>query len=453
MTWTTPADLRAQVQKLWDKGDLLRPCVRGAQVPPRRLRLIGPSSTELTERFDDVRAWMKALGCNAPADSAPRWRIVMREFRHRVLGSNAVPDEVWLDTLEDLLALIGKQKDARRFASVVQLTRAQHPVLLPWLEKRTLNALDLADAWPRLLNVVSWLQAHPCPGIYLRQVDLPGVDSKFIEANRGVLSELLDLALPEQAIDASTSGVSQFCRRYGFKDKPLRIRFRLLDASLLAPQQPGRRPTQGLSVRQGQPRSQSQSMLQGLLTAGADQDIALTQADFARLQLPVSRVFITENEVNFLAFPSLPDSLVIFGAGYGFEVLADAHWLHRCSLYYWGDIDTHGFAILDQLRARFPSAQSLLMDRATLCAHQSQWGNEPQPVQHDLPRLDAVESALFDELRCKRLHANLPTNKAPESAVRLEQERIGFDWVRAVLAALPPTPPSFLASKSESEST
>ena len=33
------------------------------------------------------------------------------------------------------------------------------------------------------------------------------------------------------------------------------------------------------------------------------------------------------------------------------------------------DIDTHGFAILDPLRANFPQAQSFLMDRDTLPAH------------------------------------------------------------------------------------
>lgn len=398
VTWTTPADLRAQVQKLWDKGELLRPCVQGEVMPPRRLRMTGPSSTDLTERFDDVRAWMKALGCHAPQTEAPRYRLKMREFRHRVLGSNAVPDEVWVDTPDDALALIGKQKEAKRFASLVQLTRDQHPVLLPWLEKRPLNALALVDAWPRLLNVITWLQAHPHPGIYLRQVDLPGVDSKFIEANRGVLAELLDLALPPDAIDASANGVSQFCRRYGFKDKPLRIRFRLLDACVA-------------------------QFTHSLLPAEAEHDITLTQADFARLQLPVRRVFFTENEVNFLAFPPLANSLVIFGAGYGFEVLAGARWLHGCSLYYWGDIDTHGFAILDQLRARLPQVQSVLMDRATLMAHASQWGEEPQPVWRDLPRLNADEAALFDDLRTQRLRPML----------RLEQERIGFEWVKAAL--------------------
>jgi len=398
MSWTTPADLRAQVQKLWDKGDLLRPLVQGEAMAPRRLRLVGPTSAELSERFDDVRVWMADLRQAGPASGAPRYRIVLREFRHRVLGANAVPDEVWLDTLEDALALIGKQKDAKRFASLVQFTCEQQPALLPWLEKRPLHALALVDAWPRLLAVVSWLQVHPRPGIYLRQVDLAGVDSKFIESHRGVLSELLDLALPLDAIDAGASGLSHFCHRYGFKDKPLRIRFRLLDPSI------------------------------ALLPDGCEQDIGVTQAAFERLDVPVRRVFITENEVNFLAFPPLAGSLVIFGAGYGFEVLAGARWLHTRSMFYWGDIDTHGFAILDQLRASFPQVQSLLMDKATLLAHAAQWGEEPQPVLRDLPRLTVEERALFDELRDNRLRVGL----------RLEQERIGFDWLQKTLAALAP---------------
>jgi hypothetical protein len=50
----------------------------------------------------------------------------------------------------------------------------------------------------------------------------------------------------------------------------------------------------------------------------------------------VSRIFITENEINFLAFPNARDSLVIFGAGYGFEMLSRAKWLSGCRIYYWG---------------------------------------------------------------------------------------------------------------------
>ncbi|PMX97712.1 Wadjet anti-phage system protein JetD domain-containing protein, partial [Pseudomonas sp. GW460-13] len=76
-------------------------------------------------------------------------------------------------------------------------------------------------------------------------------------------------------------------------------------------------------------------------------DVTLDADSFATLRPGVSRVFMTENETNFLAFPEAADSLVIFGAGYGFSLLAKATWLSQCKLHYWGDIDTHGFAILD----------------------------------------------------------------------------------------------------------
>lgn len=400
MTWTTPADLRAQVQKLWDKGELLRPLVRGAPQPPRRLRLSGPSSSELTTRFDDVRLWLEALR------QTPCLRIVWREFNHRVLGANAVPDEVWLDTPQDALAFIGQQKAAHRFAGLLQATQAFDAALwtamTPWLEKRPLTALALADEWPRLLTVLAWVRAHPRPGIYLRQVDLPGVDSKFIEAHRSMLAELLDLTLPSDALDPSATGLAGFARRYGFQDKPLRIRFRLLDPTL------------------------------ALLSGAVDADLTVTQATFEQLGAPltqVSRVFITENEINFLAFPPVANSVVIFGAGYGFEVLARAQWLHQREVYYWGDIDTHGFAILDQLRAHLPHVQSLLMDQATLLAHADHWGEEPQPVGRDLPRLTMQETEVYNTLRDNRIRPHL----------RLEQERIGFGRVQAALQSLNPS--------------
>ncbi len=407
MNWTRPADLRAQTLKLWDKGDLLRALIDPTSWQPRRLRLVVPGSNELGDHLDAVRAWLPEL------QAVPQVRLVWREFTHRLLGASALPAECWLDTLPDALALTGKTREARRFEALLQATRAHDATLfddlLPWLRKRPLVALALADEWPRLLSVLLWLQTHPRPGIYLRQVDLPGVDSKFIESQRGVLTELLDLCLPPNAIDASATGLTQFCRRFGFKDKPLRIRLRVLDAALALP---------------------------GL---GPDQDITLTQTDFARLALPVQRVFMTENEVNFLAFPPVAGSVVIFGAGYGFEVLSGAAWLQHCSVYYWGDLDSHGFAILDQLRAHLPHAKALLMDAATLHAHRAQWVTEPAPALRQLTRLSGPEAALCQSLATGNLAAStaLVSMRWPlGQAIRLEQERLAFGWVQVALASL-----------------
>ena len=391
--WTTATDLRAQVLRRWDKGELLAEVLVPSDLFPLRLSLRAPSSSELSERFDAVRAWAADLQQGSRAGC----RLVMREVRHRVIGQNSLPGEAWVDTLDDALRLIGKARDARAFHALLAATRQQQPALLPWLQRQPLRALALADVWPKLLDVVAWLQAHPRPGVYLRQVDLPGIHSKFIEAQRGVLADLLDLALPAETIDATASGAAQFARRYGFRDKPARVRLRFLDPDHKA------------------------------WVSGTDADYTLSQEAFARLAPAARRVFITENEINFLAFPQAADSLVVFGAGYGFDALAQAAWLQQRTLHYWGDIDTHGFAILDQLRTHFAHSQSFLMDRDTLFDHQAQWTEEPQPTQRDLPHLNEDERRLYDDLRWRRLR---------DEPLRLEQERIAFGCVERAVAAL-----------------
>jgi hypothetical protein len=390
MNWTRPADLRVQLQKLWDRGDILAGCVTGESAFPRRLTLKVPTSAEMTDRFDGVRVWIGELL------TMPHYRVELREFRHRLFGANAVPHQVWIDSGADALAILGKQRAAARFCGLIEMTRRQQPQLLAWLAIRPLRALELGDEWSRLLEIVSWRLKHPRPGLYLRQVDIPGVHSKFIEAHRGVLSELLDIVLPPEEIDSAASGVARFAQRYGFCDKPVRIRFRVLDPD------------------------------HALLPCASPQDITLDVGSFAQLDPRVPRVFITENEINYLAFPQLKDSLIIFGAGYGFEMLRRVEWLSRCRIHYWGDIDSHGFAILDQLRSLFEHVESFLMDRGTLMKFESQWGTEDKPVLRDLPRLTPEERSLYDDLRDKRLGKNL----------RLEQERIGFGWVESAIVAL-----------------
>lgn len=392
MNWTTPAELKAQVQKLWDRGLILSSLIGGESVFPRRLTLKGPDSRELSNSFAEVRDWLARL-----TSAAKPYRIVWRTVNHRILGTNELPAEIWIDALDEALAWIGKRQEARQFSAMLTLTRDWQPALLPWLAKRPLRALELAEEWPRILSILAWRLKHPRPGIYLRQIDLPGVHSKFIEGHRGVLGELFDLVLPPEEIDTTATGASGFCRRYGFQDKPLRVRFRILDPAL------------------------------ALLSTKSDQDITVTQETFAQLELPVTKLFITENEINFLAFPEVPEAMVIFGAGYGFENLASVEWMRNHVIHYWGDIDTHGFAILNQLRGFFPQAASLLMDSETLMEHQPLWGVEPSPETGALTRLTAEENALYEQLGRDELGSH----------IRLEQEKIGFEWLVEALGRIP----------------
>ena len=388
MSWTSPADVRAQIARRWARGELLSPLVTGRPLAPLRLPCKTPTAREMSERFDEVRAWAADLR------ALPHVRIAMRAIRHRTLGANALPAEIWIDTLEDALALAGKTAEARRFAHLAAMTEDARPALLGWLADNPLRALAFASVWDRLLAVVAWVADHPRPNVYLRQVDLPGIDSKFLEAHRGVLAELLDAALPPGAYDPAATGVAAFAARYGFREKPLRVRLRPLDPDLAL--------------------------------AAIGSDITLDAPALARLDPLIRQVIITENEVNFLALPQVPGTIALFGAGYGFAMLRDIPWLAQVRIHYWGDIDTHGFAILDQLRAHCAHAESLLMDRATLLACERHWGREDDQVTRDLPRLTEDERRLYDDLRDNRIRPHL----------RLEQERIGFGWVEQALARL-----------------
>ena len=138
---------------------------------------------------------------------------------------------------------------------------------------------------------------------------------------------------------------------------------------------------------------------------------------------------ITENKTNGLAFPALNNAIVIFGLGYDLKVLKAAAWLQHCRVYYWGDIDTHGFAMLSRARAALPHIRSFLMDEATLLHCRDAWGEEPPAKRHRadrLPHLSDAEQSLYQRLKGDHWQPHL----------RLEQERIPHHYLRTQLAGI-----------------
>jgi hypothetical protein len=393
MAWTTPDDVRAQVQRLWDRGRILAARLGGEPLFPHAMRLARPQMRELSDRFAEARAWIRTLEEGGKSTVGAGYEVVYTEVNHRQLGTNRVPQSLVVPSEQDALALIGKRRQAESFDRLVQATRNIHPELLPWIARRPLDLLEHADDWERILAVVTWFRTHPRPGVYARQMDVADVHTKFIESHRRLLSELLDIALPPDAIDPLATGAQAFERRYGLLGKPTLLRFRVLDDRL---------------------------RIHGL------DDITVPVAQFAELDLPIRRVFITENEINGLAFPSAEASIIIFGLGYGVDRLGLVPWLEDKTIFYWGDLDTHGFAILDSLRSVLPSVRSFLMDRETLLGHRVLWGEEPDRYDKPLPHLTAAENGVYEDLRLDRLGQH----------VRLEQERIAFGRVERTLASL-----------------
>jgi hypothetical protein len=54
-------ELKAQLARLWERGELLRDAVTGHERFPLRLAIKPPTSADITDRFNEVRTWVAEL--------------------------------------------------------------------------------------------------------------------------------------------------------------------------------------------------------------------------------------------------------------------------------------------------------------------------------------------------------------------------------------------------------
>jgi hypothetical protein len=253
-----------------------------------------------------------------------------------------------------------------------------------------LEAIQARDIWGRVLATVTWVAARETSHLYLRQLDVEGVDTKFVERHQRLLDQLLSAVLPPERIDGD-SAPADFVRRFRFRSKPYYARFRFLCPQPCFP--------------------------------AAVSEVRLRSDEVPGAGIVAKTVFIVENEITYLAFPEVPNSVVMFGSGYTLEAANAQPWLEPKEIVYWGDIDTHGFAILNNLRSRLPLVGSILMDKITLMAHSQQWVREPMPTSRPLEYLTGEESSVYTDLVEDRYGRSL----------RLEQERVRFSLLRRAL--------------------
>ncbi|MBP1137305.1 hypothetical protein JOE31_003537 [Arthrobacter sp. PvP023] len=408
-SWTTLAGLRVLSLKAWSSGSLLRELLEPTGLYPRRRSLKRPTAAALLSDYAAARAWASELFSGAGAYS-----LETVETGRRTAGANSLPATAVFATVEDEIGFVGKTREAGVFRSLTEGLGGMDPQLVDWAARRPMKLLELGPAALTAARVALWLRDNPAPAIYVRQLGLPGVHTKFIERHRQVIDQMLasvesstrdqEMSAGDDELEspgndagledsAGRTPAARFARRHGFLHPPELVRFRLLDPEIDQ--------------------------------FGGARDITLTAEAFSRLRLPVDTVIATENQVNFLALPDRPGTLALYGGGYGFSSLRDAAWLRGCQVLYWGDIDTHGFRILDQLRAVHPHVESVLMDERTLLAHRDAWGREESPSRAALARLTAAETALYESLG----------NSFYGSNIRLEQELINWRWALKQLGA------------------
>lgn len=343
-----------------------------------------PTDKDIAEDASAVRAWASAW-----QSSTGLGEVLLEERQFARFGRQRLPVGLRFDSAAAVATAVGQ---ARRWDTA---TERYQQMLMRWpalgQDKTLASRFDvLADYSPedfeRLVALLAWLDANPASGFYLRQLPVEGLDTKWLEKRTGLVAGLL------RSLREAGEDDRDFHAVCGLRKPAHRVRIRLLSPDL-------------------------RELVGGLC------DIEAPVSELATLPIAPRAVVIVENLETGFALPDIPGVAVIMGLGNAVSALSAFRWLYETEMFYWGDIDTHGFAILDRARRAFPRLRSVLMDKETLLEHRPLWVQEAS-LCADLPfsALTPVERLVYEKLRAGIWGAR----------VRLEQERL--DWAASIKA-------------------
>lgn len=399
LLWASAAAVREAAQTAWERGHVLRELHVDEcewQHFPRKVRLAGPKgANEVAENLSEINSWARELRAAA---SGQGWRLETRTMSAGALGRQTVPVNAWLDTPQMALGVLGRSasSQAETFAGCLEQV-GERPAAGAVALAQPHTVVAAAADWPLLLDICDWVVTHPRPGVHIRQVPVNGVHTKLISTHEKLLSRLLEASLPADAVDPAATS---FTGRFGFTSPDRQV--------LLV----GPGDTLGLPPT----RSAEFDAVFWPVAALAALDVDKAEID---------TLLVTENKLSAETAPARRGRLALWGSGNEVgSVLAALPWLDRVQVLYWGDIDTHGLAILARVRQVAAHVRPVLMDLPTLLAHRQHWVMEGKQYRDTLPpTLTADETELYATL----------TRGALGDKVRLEQEYIRFDVVAGAL--------------------
>lgn len=327
---------------------------------------------EYQREFYDIRSLSKEV-------KGYGYTIEWKTIKNKMLGTQDFPSKITFETADDFERFLQKVKEVADFRKNVALINGKFSKLQHWIEKYPQKVIDNSEDWNNILKVLDYFSKNPLPKLYIRELPIE-VHTKFIEQHKAVISELLDIVI-EEYVDKNEK---DFEKSYGLRyDEPM-VRMRLLDKTLAT------------------------SYFSGL------DDITIPVSLFLKLKMSISMAYIVENKVNFLTFPPVAKSIVIWGKGYGVASIKDSELLKSTELIYWGDLDAQGFEILSQFRSYFARVKSLLMDKATFDKY----------FENDLGTPSKINAKLNLTTEEEELYSYIKTNN-----YRLEQEKIPQSYV------------------------
>lgn len=376
--WTSYSDIKNVLIQKWDRGHILRSVFLEDEFFPLIIPLKYPTGKDFAF-LPEIILWHENI------KSYENLELKYKTFSSKIHGKNTLPTHAIIKDANTAVKMIKKEKDYKNFINNSKILIGEFPSLKDWIAKKVIKVSKIDDV-KSIVKVLKWFTDGNETNVYLRQICIEGIHTKFIERNKSIISEMLDVVLPSEKVNFE---FSKFEERYNIKTAPNTIRFRILDDNFA---------------------------INGLT------DLTVMISEFERLSIDVENVFFTENLANFLSFPNKKSSCAVFGGGYAISDFKSAKWLNEKNLYYWGDIDTHGFNILSMARGGFKNIKSILMNEEILLAHKEMWVREEKQFVGEIHNLTSEELKIYTKLK----------NNFYGENIRLEQELIKFSFIEEV---------------------
>ena len=351
----------------------------------------GNVNDDLLQRQKDLQS----LIAKSKNKTGSGYALELETIQSRKNGEQTSISRILFETKDDFLSFINENKTYKRFLNALELIKENklfsNDKLCEW-SKLHLNDLlsepENSHYWFDICLCAEWLNKNQDTKLYIREIPLP-VHTKFIEQN----SKLI------QSLTEKSDSILSFEETFGLKTKPCSVRFRSLSEKVSLP----------FSMTN---LSECQIPIK---------DFECLDKEFSD---QIKNIFIVENEMVYLTFPKVPNSICIWGHGYTVNSLNNIEWFNSKRIYYFGDLDEHGFDILSSYRRFYPNIQSFCMEK-------SDWNKHLQyaVVGKKLESSRIPENLIVEENEVFQIIRNSTQN-------RIEQERISVSYIQEKLNLL-----------------
>lgn len=317
----SPEALARKLVRQWENADH-RVALFTDQVEwPVQISIGRPSSKIITDDWKLVKLHINLW------EGIQTGTVIKDPVRYRATAEPVLLPVVWeLPNMDEWIQATQDRRVMQEYGMLKQLISFADVVFHEFLIRSRSSWRDkqLADVL-KTLEIAMLLEPGCAEGLPLRALSISGIDTKFFERTRSLVTRSLDIRFDGEV---ERQGLEQFLN----------------------------------AAQEGDP---------WLLVVDLDGEIfPLSQirargSELLKADIHARSLIVVENERCLHMLPQrLPGTVAILGTGNNLQWL-QASWVQRCSVAYWGDIDTWGLTLLHRARSLVPGLTAILMCQQT----------------------------------------------------------------------------------------